>query len=171
MTSANNEAQKNEAVKLAVEAFNSLVPVDRLGALALIYKEVASSIPANSIISPSSDVSGLLSKIQEIPQDRQVDALQDILTAKKEVTEEVVLNPNPAKALGELITGGGATVPTKEYTSLDAQSKLAFWYQVGQKFSSSIPSDFTPSSQVTDLLNSFKSLDDEQRINVLKRAV
>ena len=171
MTSANNEAQKNEAVKLAVDAFTSLIPVDRLGALALIYKEVASSIPANSIISPSSDVSGLLSKIQEIPQDRQVDALQDILTAKKEVTEEVVLNPNPAKALGELITGGGVTVPTKEYTSLDAQSKLVFWYQVGQKFGSSIPSDFTPSSEVTDLLKSFKSLDDEQRINVLKRAV
>lgn len=171
MTSANNEAQKNEAVKLAVDAFNSLSPVDRLGALALVYKELASSIPANSIESPSSEVSGLLSKIQEIPQDRQIDALQDILTAKKEVEGEVVLDPNPSKALSELVTGGGTTVPTKEYTSLDAQSKLAFWYQVGQKFGSSIPSDFSPSSEVTDLLNSFKSLDDEQRLNVLKRAV
>lgn len=171
MTSANNEAQKNEAVKLAVDAFNSLSPVDRLGALALIYKELASSIPANSIESPSSEVSGLLSKIQEIPQDRQVDALQDILTAKKEVEGEVVLDPHPSKALSELVTGGGTTVPTTEYTSLDAQSKLAFWYQVGQKFGSSIPSDFSPSSEVTDLLNLFKSLDDEQRLNVLKRAV
>jgi len=74
---------------------------------------------------------------------------------------KVVLDPNPSKALTELVTGGGITVPTA-YSAMDAQSKLGFG--TAQCASSSIAiSDFSPSSEVTDLLD--LSLDDEQRLN------
>ena len=171
MTSANNPIQENQVMSPAVEAFNGLSPAEQLAGLASIYKEVASSISADAIGAPSSQVSGVVTQIEQIPQDRQVDALQDLLTAQKNVQGEVVLDPNPSKALTELVTGGGISVPTDQYNSLDAESKLAFWYQVVQRLGSSIPSDFSPSSQVTDVLNSFKSLDDQQRMNFLKRVV
>lgn len=174
MISAKNEPEENHPLRPAVGAFNSLSSADQLAALALIYKEVASSISADAIGTPSSEISGLVRKVEEISQDRQVDTLQDILTAGKNDQGEVVLDPNPSKALAELVTGSATTIPTDQYTSMDAQSRLAFWYQVAQKLGSSlpgIPSDFSPSSQVTDFLDSLKSLDDEQRLNFLKRVV
>lgn len=174
MTSAKNEAEENQPLRPAVGAFNSLNGKNQLVALALIYKEVGSSIPADAIGAASSQVSGLVTQIEQIPQDRQLDTLEDIVTAGKNDQGEVVLDPNPSKALTELVTGGGITVPTDQYSAMDAQSKLGFWYQVAQKLGSSIPaipSDFSPSSEVTDLLNLLKSLDDEQRLNFLKRVV
>jgi len=51
--------------------------------LALIYKEAASSIPADAIGAASSQVSGLVTQIEQIPQDRQLDTLEDIITAGK----------------------------------------------------------------------------------------
>lgn len=171
MTSANNEAEKSEAIKQAVGAFKSLNPGNQLAALALIYKEVASAIPANAIGAPSSEVSGLLKKVEEIPQERQVDSLQDILTAEKNEQGEVVLDPNPSKALTELVTGGGIKIPKDQYNSLDPQSKLIFWYQIAQKLGSSIPSNLSPASEVTEVLSALQSLDNEQQMNVLKRVV
>ena len=174
MTSAKNQAEENQPMIPAVRAFNSLNGKDQLAALALIYKELASSIPADAMQAASSQVSGLVTQIEQIPQDRQVDSLEDIITAGKNEQGEIVLDPNPTKALTELFTGGGITISTDQYSAMDAQSKLGFWYQVAQKLGSSIPaipSDFSPSSEVTDLLDLLKSLDDEQRLSFLKRVV
>lgn len=159
---------KIEPVQQAVEALKILPIDDQLAALALVYKEVAGSIPADAGTS-SSQVSGLVSQIGQKPQDRQLDALRDLLTSGKNDKGEVALDPNPSKALGELVTGGGEDIPTGEYGSLDTESKLMFWSQIAQKLGSSIPSDFTPSSEVTEVLNSFKSLDEEKRMSFLKR--
>ena len=172
MTSAKNQAEENQPMLPAVRAFNSLNGKDQLAALALIYKEVGSSIPADAIGAASSQVSGLVTQIEQMPQDRLLDSLEDIITAGKNDQGEVVLDPNPSKALTELVTGGGVTVPTDQYSAMDPQTKLGFWYQIAQKLGSSIPaipSDFSPSSEVTDLLDLLKSLDDEQRLSFLKR--
>lgn len=166
--------EKLEPAQQAVEALKKLSIDDQLAALASIYGEVASSLSADTLGTPSSQVSGLVSQIEQKPQDRQVDALKDLLTSGKNDQGEVALDPNPSKALTELVTGGGETIPTGEYNALDTQSKLLFWYQIAQKLGStivSIPSNFSPSSEVTELLSTLKSLDDEKRMSFLKKVV
>ncbi len=160
-----------EPVAQALEALNNLSIDDRLTAMALIYKDVSGSISADAVGTPSSQVSGIISKIEQKPQDRQIDALRDILTAGKNDKGEEALDPNPSKALGQLVTGGSEDIPTGEYGSLDTESKLAFWYHIAQKLGNSIPTNISPSSELTEVLSSVKSFDDEKRMSFLKRLV
>lgn len=160
-----------EPVAQALEALNKLSIDDRLTMMALIYKDASGSISADAVGTPSSQVSGIISKIEQKPQDRQIDALRDILTAGKNDKGEEALDPNPSKALGQLITGGSEDIPTGEYGSLDTESKLAFWYHIAQKLGNSIPSNISPSPELTEVLSSVKSFDDEKRMSFLKRLV
>ncbi|MBE9193042.1 Orange carotenoid-binding protein [Gloeocapsopsis crepidinum LEGE 06123] len=167
MTSTNMDS-----VNKSVAAFKQLDIDDRLAALALIYQEVASAVPANAL-QASPQVSGLVAKIQELSQERQVDALRDLLPATRNDQNETTLDPNPSKALTELVSGGN-TVPTGEYGSMPTESKLAFWYQVAQKLGNGvvgIPSDYHPSAKVTELLSSLKSLDTDQKVSFLTQAL
>lgn len=167
MTSANMDS-----LNKSVAAFKQLDIDDRLAALALIYQNVAGSVPANALTS-SSEVTGLVGKIGELSQERQVDALRDLLPATKNDQNETTLDPNPSKALTELISGGN-TIPTSEYGNMPTESKLAFWYQVAQKLGNGvvgIPSDYSPSAKVTELLSSLQSLDTEQKVNFLTQAL
>ncbi len=162
-----------DTVKQAVAAFKSLTTDDKLGALALIYTRVGGSIPSEAIGKASSEVSGLVAQVEKLSPERQVDALKDLLPANKNDQDEITLDPNPSKALTELASGGN-TVPTGEYGSLSPESKLAFWYQVGQKLGSTlvaIPSDFRPSSEVTELLQSLGSLDVDQQLSFLNKVI
>lgn len=162
-----------DTVKQAVKAFNQLDIDDRLAALALIYQKVAGSVPPDAVGAASSEVSGLVSQIEHMSHERQIDALRDILPAERTDQDEITLDPNPSKALTELVSGGN-TVPTGEYGSMKPESKLAFWYQVGQKLGNSmvsIPSDFSPSSAVTELLSSLAPLDVEQQLAFLTKVV
>ncbi|PPS45066.1 orange carotenoid protein N-terminal domain-containing protein [Chroococcidiopsis sp. TS-821] len=166
MTSANTDVL-NQSVK----AFKQLDIDDRLAAMALIYQDVASAVPPE--VGNASEVSGLVAKIQELSQERQVDALRDLLPASRNDQNETTLDPNPAKALTELVSGEN-TVPTGEYGSMKTESKLAFWYQVAQKLGNGvvgIPNDYNPSAKVTELLNSLRSLDTEQKLNFLTQVV
>lgn len=167
MTSANMDS-----INKPVAAFKQLDIDDRLAALALIYQEVSSAVPANALKS-SPEVTGLVAKIQELSQERQVDALRDLLPATRNDQNETTLDPNPSKALTELISGGN-TVPTAEYGSMPTESKLAFWYQVAKKLGNGvvgIPSDYSPSAKITELLSSLQSLDTEQKVNFLTQAL
>jgi len=162
-----------DAVDNAVAAFNSLSTDERLAALALIYSKVAGSIPSEAISGISAEASGLVSQVEKLSPERQVDALRDLLPASKNDQDEITLDANPSKALTELVSGGN-TVPTGEYGSLKTEGKLAFWYQVGQKLGSSfvaIPNDFKPSSSVTQLLQSLGSLDTEQQKSFLTQVL
>ncbi|AFZ31614.1 Orange carotenoid-binding protein [Gloeocapsa sp. PCC 7428] len=166
MTSANMDV-----INQSVKAFKQLDIDDRLAAMALIYQDVASAVPAE--VGNASEVSGLVAKIQELSPERQVDALRDLLPASRNDQNETTLDPNPSKALTELVSGGN-TVPTGEYGSLKTESKLAFWYQLAQKLGNGvvgIPSDYSPSAQVTELLSSLRSLDTEQKLNFLTQIV
>ena len=168
MTSANMDA-----VKQSVAAFKSLGTNDQLATLALIYSKVSGSIPQEAVGTASPEVSGLVSQIEQMSQERQVDALGDLLSAGKSDQGEITLDPNPAQALTELVSGGN-TVPTGQYGSMDTQSKLTLWYQVGKKLGSTmvaIPSDFSPSSKVTELLQSLGSLDVDQQMSFLTQVI
>lgn len=152
-------------IKMSVSKFKSLHTDDQLGILALIYREISGSIPADSL-EKSSEVSELVEDIQEMSDDTQINALRDLLPANKTDQDEVMLDPNPSKALTQLVQGE-VEVPTGEYGKLNPQAKLAFWYQIAQKLGSgvaSIPSDYSPSGEGMQLFNSIKGMGNEQMI-------
>lgn len=166
MTSASTDS-----VKQSVAAFKRLNTDDRLAALALIYTKVGGSIPQEAVGTTSPQVSGLVTQIEQMSQEGQVNSLREILPAEGTDQKEIALDPNPSKALTELASG---TVLRGQYGSMNTQSKLATWYQLGQKLGSSmagIPSDFSPSSEVTELLNSLGSLDVNQQMSFLSQVV
>ena len=160
-----------DSVKQSVAAFKSLSTDDRLAALALIYTKAGGSIPKEAVDTTSPQVSGLVKQIEQMSKEGQVDSLRELLPAEGTDQKEIALDPNPAKALTELVSG---TALRGQYGLMNTQSKLATWYQLGQKLGSSmvgIPSDFSPSSEVTELLNSLQSLDVDQQMSFLSQVV
>lgn len=164
MTSA-----QSDTVKQSVAAFRSLKIEDRLAALALMYQHIAGQIPANAV-NDSAKASGLVSKVGQLSPELQTQALRDMLDAQRQDGDEVALDPNPSKALTELITGSNETIPIDEYSSLGKDDKLAFWYQMGQKVGSSI-SSIQPSSEVTEFLPSLQALSADDRIAFISKAL
>ncbi len=158
-------ASKSESQQ--VQAFKRLNTDEQLAVLALIYNQIADSLPSGSLTGASAN--GLVTQVEQLSQQEQLDALRDLLPAQKTDQDEVVLDPHPSKALVELATGGN-TVKTGEYGSLDTDSKLAFWYQLAQKLGSTvtaIPTDYHVSSEATEFLNSFSRLDREQQLTTV----
>ncbi len=164
MTSA-----QSDAVKQSVSAFRSLKIEDRLAALALIYKHIAGEIPANAV-NNSSKASSLVTKVEQLSPDLQVPALRDMLDSQRQDGDEVALDPNPTKALAELLTGKNETLPIDDYSSLGKEDKLAFWYQMGQKAESSI-SNINPADEVTEFLSSLQSLSADDRVAFIGNAL
>lgn len=167
MTSANMDA-----VKQSVTAFKSLDANDQLAAMALIYSKAAGSIPANAI---KADPAGseVVTQLEQMSQEKQVGALGDLLSASKRDPDEIVLDSNPSKALTELISGGN-TFSTGQYGAMSGESKLAVWYQIGQKLGSTIvaiPSDYSPSSKVSELLSSLDLLQVDQQMSFLTQVI
>ncbi len=164
MTSA-----QSDAVKQSVNAFRSLKIEDRLAALALIYKHIAGEIPANAV-NNSSKASSVVTKVGQLSPELQVQSLRDMLDSQRQDGDEVALDPNPSKALAELLTGSNETLPIDEYSSLGKEDKLAFWYQMGQKAESSI-SSISPASEVTEFLSSLQSLSADDRVAFIDKAL
>ena len=164
MTSASKGATSEH-----VQAFRGLNTDDQLAVLALVYNQIADFIPSGSL--GGTATSGLVTHIEQLSQQEQVDALRDLLPAQKTDQDEVVLDPHPSQALVELATGGN-TVKTGEYGSLDADSKLAFWYGLAQNLGgtiTAIPTDYHISSEATEFLNSFSRLDKDQQLTTVSQ--
>lgn len=160
---------QSESLQEALSAFRGLRMEDKLTAMALIFQHVAREVPAESI-PQSSKVSELVSKVGQLSQELQTDALRDMLDSQRQDGDEVALDPNPSKALGELITGNNENIPVGDYSSLGKEEKLAFWYQMGQKVSSS-GANISPSADVNEVLKSLQSLNQDDRISFISRAL
>lgn len=164
MTSA-----QSESLQEALSAFRGLRMEDKLTAMALIFQHVAREVPADSI-PQSSKVSELVGKVGQLSPELQTDALRDMLDSQRQDGDEVALDPNPSKALGELIIGKNENIPVGDYSSLGKEEKLAFWYQMGQKVSSS-GVNISPSADVNEVLKSLQSLNQDDRISFISRAL
>ena len=140
-----------DAISQSVSAFKSLPVDDQLAALALIYTEVAGSITPSTLKMTSPEVAGrFVTQIEEMSEQEQLLALRDVLT------------------------GAGSSPITLEYQSLDTNSRLAMWYQLGQGLGSkiaAIPSEYTVSAAVADCLGLLKSLEFEHLISFLSSVV
>ena len=140
-----------DALNQSVAAFKSLPVDDQLAALALIYIEVSGSITPATLKITSPEVAAMfVTQIEEMSQQEQLLALRDLLA------------------------GAGSSPITLEYQSLDTNSKLAMWYQLGQRLGNTIaaiPSDYTVSAQVADFLSALKSMDFEHLVSLLSSVV
>ncbi|MDZ4873849.1 MAG: hypothetical protein CLLPBCKN_003245 [Chroococcidiopsis cubana SAG 39.79] len=160
-------------LKPLAKQFTSLDIDDQLGVMALIYIEIASSIPSDSLPTSSSDVQSIVGSVQKMSSEEQINALRDLLPANKTDQDETMLDPNPAKALPELLQGK-SEVPTGEYGKLNPESKLAVWYLFAQKLGNgivAIPSDYSPSAEAMQVFNSLKSMGQEQMANFVVKGM
>ena len=163
------------SVQEAVRGIKGLIIDDQLLVLGLLYRDIAQSVPtdaANNL--PTQDAANLVTRVQQLSQENQLSALRDFLGAERNDQDATILDPNPSKALGELVTGGGTTIPAHEYSSLSAEGRLAFWYLLAQRLGSNIIgaiSGLTPTEQVTIVLNSIQSLKTDELVSFLKQAL
>lgn len=163
------------AIQAALSAFQGLKVDDRLAVLATLYGQIASKIPAdvkNAL--PAQNATNLVARIEQLPSEEQLSALRTLLPAEPSDKNAVVLDPNPSKALTELVTGGGTSIPTEEYGSFNAESKLAFWYTLAGKLGSSIigiPSGTKPTQESTQVLSLLESMNTDQLVSFLRLMV
>ncbi|MBE9013463.1 hypothetical protein IQ250_25045 [Pseudanabaenaceae cyanobacterium LEGE 13415] len=155
----------------AIVEFQGLPVEEQLAVLGSLFKEISGSIPVSSFSNVSSDkITPLIEQIQAQRSDEQIQTLGDFLSLQAAKDDAVALDPHPSKALLELIPGN--TQPAlARYKELDQPSRLAFWYQLGQQFSASIPADISLSSEADELLSLLASLGAEQQASFLSQII
>jgi Orange carotenoid protein, N-terminal len=169
MTSTNvNPSQQ------AVAAFQRLKIDDRLAVLGLLFTQVADKIPANVTSSlPTENAAELVAQVQKLSSEEQLYALRDLLPADRHDQDEVMLDPNPSKAMVELAQGGN-TISTGEYGNMQPEGKLAFWYLLAERLRTAImdlSSQYQPSQQATEVLNSLQSMNTDDLLSFLKKVL
>lgn len=132
-----------------VEQIQQLEVDQQLALLWAIYTKIGTSITLAAPDAASPDIAGgLLAQVKQLDQQAQLDAMRDI-----------------AK--------GSDTVISREYGSLSAETKLAFWYQLAQGMEAGsiipMPDDYTMSDEVSQLLGTLESSEFEQQITVLRK--
>ncbi|GAB1541650.1 hypothetical protein NUACC21_43220 [Scytonema sp. NUACC21] len=170
MTSTNANA-----VHEAVSLFQGLMIDDRLLVLASVYKQIANKLPADAANAlPTQDATRLVSRIQQLSKEDQLSALRDLLSAKSSEKDATILDPNPSKALAELVTGGETKTPAHEYGSLSTEAKIAFWYLLAGKLGNNIigiPDGTKPTQDDTEVIDSLESLNTDELVSFLKTVV
>ncbi|MBN3906773.1 MAG: Orange carotenoid-binding protein [Nostoc sp. NMS1] len=139
----------------SVSKFQSLDTDDRLTVLALLYTEICDEIPSlclNNV--PNEKTANLVAQIQNLPQAEQLFALRKLLNQDDEVGE----------------TG----ISTEEYAAMNADDKLAFWYQLAQNLGTSIinvPDDYIPSEKATEVVDLLHTPNIEDLVTFFKRVL
>ncbi|MGI2902136.1 orange carotenoid protein N-terminal domain-containing protein [Tolypothrix sp. VBCCA 56010] len=168
MTSTNvNPSQQ------AVSAFQRLKIDDRLAVLGSLLTSFADKIPANVTNSlPREKAAELVAQVQKLSSEEQLFALRDLLPADRRDQDEVMLDPNPSKAMAELAHGGNK-ISTGEYGNMQPEGKLAFWYLVAERLRTvfMVSNQSQPSQQATEVLNSLKSFNTDDLVSFLKKVL
>jgi hypothetical protein len=138
----------------AVSKFKSLNADDRLSVLALVYTDIADEVPAIALNDvPNENTGNLVAQIQKLPEAEQLFALRHLL--------------NPEES-------GETTIAIDEYTSMNTDLKLAFWYHLAQNLGTSliaVPDDYIPSEQSTEVLDLLDTPNLEALVNFLKQVL
>ncbi|MEH2384172.1 MAG: orange carotenoid protein N-terminal domain-containing protein [Nostoc sp.] len=138
----------------SVTKFQNLDIDDRLTVLALLYTEIADTIPAIALNDmPNEKTANLVARIQNLPQAEQLLALRQLLNQ-----DEV----------------RGKAISNEEYASISVDEKLAFWYQLAQNLGTSIigvPNDYIPSEKATEVLDLLHTPNIEDLVTFFKRVL
>ena len=138
----------------SVSKFQSLDTDDRLSVLALLYTEISDEIPAIALNDvPNEKTANLVAQIQNLPQQEQVSALRQLISQDK---------------------AGETAIPTEEYASMNANDKLAVWYQLAQNLGTTIigiPNDYLPSEKATEVVDLLHTPNIEDLVNFFKQVL
>jgi hypothetical protein len=138
----------------SVSKFQSLDTDDRLTVLALLYTEICDEIPAIALNNvPNEKTANLVAQIQNLPQAEQLFALRQLLNQDE---------------------AGETGISTQEYASMNANDKLAFWYQLAQNLGTSIigvPDDYIPSEKATEVVDLLHTPNIEDLVTFFKRVL
>ncbi len=138
----------------SVSKFRNLDTDDRLIVLALVYDEIAGEIPAIALNDvPNDRTANLVAQIQNLPQAEHLFALRQLLNQ-----DEV----------------GETAIPTEEYAAMNADDKLAFWYQLAKNLGTSIigiPDDYIPSEKATEVVDLLNTPNIEDLVTFFKRVL
>ncbi|MBW4449925.1 MAG: hypothetical protein KME38_24575 [Spirirestis rafaelensis WJT71-NPBG6] len=139
--------------EVAVSKFQNLNADDRLAVLAVLFSQINEEIPASAMNSlPNHGTADLVAEIQNLSQPDQILALRKLQNQEGEET----------------------TISTDSYASMDAESKLAFWYQLGENLGGSvvgIPQDYIPSEQAAEVLDLFEMNSSEQIMSFMQQVL
>ena len=140
-------------IEVAVSKFQNLNADDRLAVLAVLFSQINEEIPASTFNSiPNQGTADLVAEIQNLSQPDQILALRKLQNQEGEET----------------------TISTDSYASMDAESKLAFWYQLGENLGGSvvgIPQDYIPSEQAAEVLDLFEMNSSEEIMSFMQQVL
>ncbi len=120
----------------------------QLALLWVVYTKIGTSItPAAPDAASPAIAGGLFEQVKQLGQQEQLEAMR-------------------------AIAQGSDTTLSREYGSLSAETKLAFWYQLAQGMTSGsiipMPEDYSLSSEVSQAVGTLESSGFEEQITVLR---
>ncbi len=135
----------------ALNVFNSLDTDAQLALLWFVYEQMGDRITPAAPGSASPEIAnGLYNQVKEVDQQEQLDIMRAI--AKCDASNQI----------------------GREYGSLSANTKLAFWYYLAQGMDSGdivpMPDDYELSDQGQDLLAALETMGFEEQITFLRDA-
>ncbi|MGG6241809.1 orange carotenoid protein N-terminal domain-containing protein [Nodosilinea sp. AN01ver1] len=135
----------------AISIFQRLDVDEQLALLWFVYEQMGNSITPAAPGSASPEIAtGLYNQVKEQEQQQQLDTMRAI--ARKDHANQI----------------------SREYGSLAANTKLAFWYFLAQGMTSGeiipMPDDYKLTSQGQDLLAALETMGFEEQINILRSA-
>jgi hypothetical protein len=135
----------------ALSGYQSLSTDEKLAFLWYVYEKMGTSVTPAAPGAASDEIAeGLYNQVKELSFPEQLDVQRQIIE-------------------------GQNSVISREYGSLSKNTKLYFWYRLAQGMDEGtiipVPDDYKPSGTVTQLLSQIESLDFEQQITFLRKAV
>lgn len=143
-------ANLNQNVDASDAKFDQLSVDDQLALLWYAYTRIGESItPAAPAAASPEIASGLFQQVLDLNPQDQLEAMRDIANRKDNRI-------------------------SREYGSLSANTKLAFWYRLAQGMENGtiigMPDDYQMSQQANKLLGAVETMDFEQQITFLRDA-
>jgi len=143
-------ANLNQNVEASDKAFDRLSVDDQLALLWYVYTEMGENItPAAPAAASPEIASGLYQQVEAMDKQAQLQAMRDIAGRKN-------------------------TQISREYGSLSANTKLAFWYRLAQGMDDGsiigMPDDYKMAEEGDRLLAALETMEFEQQITFLRDA-
>ena len=141
----------SSSVDQALETLRSLSVDDQLAFLWYVYEKMGSSITQAAPGTASDAIAGgLFNQVKEKSQEEQLQVMRDLANKKD-------------------------TVISREYGSLDDNTKLAFWYFLAQGMAEGtiipMPDDYNMAEQGNQLLGTLEGMEYESQITFLRKSV
>ncbi|PSN13509.1 Orange carotenoid protein [filamentous cyanobacterium CCT1] len=135
----------------AISIFQRLDVDEQLALLWFVYEQMGDSITPAAPGSASPEIAtGLYNQVKEQEQQQQLETMRAI--ARRDSSNQI----------------------SREYGSLAANTKLAFWYFLAQGMTTSeiipMPDDYELTNQGQDLLAALETMDFEEQITILRSA-